>query len=178
MEHTNPCFPWYSTQNLHISAQSQYKDHLYRYWIIMLKIRRSWDRLIFNMGIPILVRQYLYIEMGLWTLFRYEDCHSKYRHSPNNDNLNRVSGKLFSGKRLSLYLVGPKDPNFMFFAHNHENINLLSIHLGISRSHDSLCIISLDNWDVIVKVIAYVQNKRTRTRHETWNYLSFLFFLP
>ena len=28
----------------------------------MLKIRRSQDRLIFNMGIPILVRQHLYIE--------------------------------------------------------------------------------------------------------------------
>ena len=32
--------------------------------IPMLKIRRSWDRLIFNMGIPILVRRYLYIETG------------------------------------------------------------------------------------------------------------------
>ena len=30
--------------------------------ILMLKIRRSWDRIIFNMGIPILVRQHLYIE--------------------------------------------------------------------------------------------------------------------
>ena len=30
----------------------------------MLKIRRSWHRLIFNMGIPILVRRYLYIEPG------------------------------------------------------------------------------------------------------------------
>ena len=30
--------------------------------IPMLKIRRSWDRLIFNMGIPILVRRHLYIE--------------------------------------------------------------------------------------------------------------------
>ena len=30
--------------------------------IPMLKIRRSRDRLIFNMGIPILVRQHLYIE--------------------------------------------------------------------------------------------------------------------
>ena len=28
----------------------------------MLKIRRSWDRLIFNMGIPILVRRHLYTE--------------------------------------------------------------------------------------------------------------------
>ena len=45
---------------------SQYK---YRYGIPVLKIRRSWDRLIFNMGIPILVRRYLYIESGpscLW----------------------------------------------------------------------------------------------------------------
>ena len=32
--------------------------------IPMLKIRRSQDRLIFNMGIPILVRRYLYIEMA------------------------------------------------------------------------------------------------------------------
>ena len=30
--------------------------------IPMLKIRRSWDCLIFNMGIPILVRRHLYIE--------------------------------------------------------------------------------------------------------------------
>ena len=33
-----------------------------RYGIHMLKIRRSRDRLIFNMGIPILVRRHLYIE--------------------------------------------------------------------------------------------------------------------
>ena len=32
--------------------------------IPMLKIRRSWDRLIFNMGIPILAWRYLYIEMA------------------------------------------------------------------------------------------------------------------
>ena len=33
--------------------------------IPILKIRRLWDRLIFNMGIPILVR-HLYIEMAPW----------------------------------------------------------------------------------------------------------------
>ena len=33
-----------------------------RYGITMLKIRRSRDRLIFNMGIPILVRRHLYID--------------------------------------------------------------------------------------------------------------------
>ena len=34
--------------------------------IPMLKIKRSRDRLIFNMGIPILVRRHLYIETGPW----------------------------------------------------------------------------------------------------------------
>ena len=34
--------------------------------IPMLKIRRSWDRLIFNMGISILVRRHFYIETVPW----------------------------------------------------------------------------------------------------------------
>ena len=34
--------------------------------IPMLKIRRSQDRLIFNMGIPILVRRHFYIEKAPW----------------------------------------------------------------------------------------------------------------
>ena len=41
-------------------APSQYKDHLFPVWGF------SWDRLIFNMGIPRLVRRHLYIEMGPW----------------------------------------------------------------------------------------------------------------
>ena len=42
------------------------KTVLPRYEIPMLKMRRSWDRLIFNMGIPILVRKHLYIETAPW----------------------------------------------------------------------------------------------------------------
>ena len=38
----------------------------------MLKIRRSWVRLIFNMGIPILVRRHLYIETAPWSSWRLE----------------------------------------------------------------------------------------------------------
>ena len=38
-----------------------------RYGDSMLKIRRSRDRLIFNMGIPILVRRHLYIETAPWS---------------------------------------------------------------------------------------------------------------
>ena len=45
--------------------KSQYKDRLSQVWgFPILKIRRSLDHLIFNMGIPILVRWHLYIETG------------------------------------------------------------------------------------------------------------------
>ena len=48
-------------------ASSQYKDRIYPgMGIPMLKIRRLWDRLIFDKGIPILVRSYHYIETGPW----------------------------------------------------------------------------------------------------------------
>ena len=47
--------------------------------ILMWKIRRSRDRLIFNMGILILVRQHLYTETPLWFKFWNADsvwqCH-------------------------------------------------------------------------------------------------------
>ena len=48
--------------------------------IPMLKIRRSQDHLIFNMGMPILVRQHLYIEMAPrtqwnhWGFFDQSQC--------------------------------------------------------------------------------------------------------
>ena len=44
---------------------SQYKDRLSRYGISIIMIRRSWDRLIFIMGNPILVRRCLHIETAL-----------------------------------------------------------------------------------------------------------------
>ena len=40
-----------------------------RYGILMLVIRRSWYRLIFNTGIPILVRWHLYIETAQRKMF-------------------------------------------------------------------------------------------------------------
>ena len=49
-----------------------------RYGVPMLKIRRLWDRLIFNMGISILVRLNLYIETGV-------NCATKY--PPTNSSL-------------------------------------------------------------------------------------------
>ena len=52
--------------------------------IPMLTIRRSWDRLIFNMGIPILVRQHLYIETPLWSFL--ESTQERYRHDQVSTN--------------------------------------------------------------------------------------------
>ena len=43
----------------------------------MLKIKRSWDRLIFNMGIPLLARRYLYIETDPW-LIKYSAMQHDY----------------------------------------------------------------------------------------------------
>ena len=40
----------------------------------MLKIRRSWDHLIFNMGIPTLVRWHFYTEMAPWLIWRPHTC--------------------------------------------------------------------------------------------------------
>ena len=45
---------------------SLYKYRLTGIGILMLKIKRSGDRLIFNMGIPILGKDGLYIETGPW----------------------------------------------------------------------------------------------------------------
>ena len=55
----------------------------------MLKIRRSQDRLIFNMGIPILIKQYLYAEMVPRTLPGLLN----FLHQPN-DLLEKDIGKL------------------------------------------------------------------------------------
>ena len=43
--------------------------------ISIIKIRRSWDRLIFIMGIHILVRQHLHIETGPWSQGSTWDYH-------------------------------------------------------------------------------------------------------
>ena len=50
------------TLNRTLATKSQYKDHLTSIGIIMLKIRRSRDRLIINMGILIPGKDGLYIE--------------------------------------------------------------------------------------------------------------------
>ena len=61
-------------------ALSQYKFGLSKYAIPMLEIRRSGDRLIFAMGIPIPVRRHLYIETlpGLCITTVTWRCHNNF----------------------------------------------------------------------------------------------------
>ena len=54
----------------------------------MLKIRRSRDSLIFDMGVPILVRRHLYTEKAPWVPFQYKDHLSRYRDSQYKDKIN------------------------------------------------------------------------------------------
>ena len=49
--------------------------------IPMLKIRWSWDHLIFNMGIPILARWHLYIETAPWSLIHVMMLSYQYNQS-------------------------------------------------------------------------------------------------
>ena len=56
------CLYMVSIQGSHPGSHLNIKTVFPMYGIPMLKIRRSRDRLIFNMRTPILVRQYLYIE--------------------------------------------------------------------------------------------------------------------
>ena len=44
---------------------SQHKDHFPWMEILTIKIRLSWNRFIFVMGIPLLVRRYLYTEASI-----------------------------------------------------------------------------------------------------------------
>ena len=61
---------WIIKKNYHLNTWylSQYKACLFMYRIPILQIRQLWDSLTFNMGIPILVRRYFYIENPLCSL--------------------------------------------------------------------------------------------------------------
>ena len=58
----------------------QYKDGLSRSEIYIIMARRSWDRLIFMMGIHILLRRHLHIETvpGVKTFFHGVSTHNIY----------------------------------------------------------------------------------------------------
>ena len=77
----------------------------------MLKIRWSRDCLIVNMGIPVLVRQHLYIETVPRILFQYKDHLSRYREFPYKDKMVVRPSYLYNGNstaatRSSLYWNG------------------------------------------------------------------------
>ena len=80
------CGQWTGTSWHSSWAPSQYKHCLSQaLGIPMLKIRRSWDRLIFNMAIPMLVRRYLYIEMTPWWFSVRLQYHLNHQSISNGD---------------------------------------------------------------------------------------------
>ena len=58
----------YVPMHFWLSSVTIYRPSFPGMGIPMLKIRRSPDRLIFNMGIPLLVRWHLYIETAPWVM--------------------------------------------------------------------------------------------------------------
>ena len=93
-------------------APSRYKDGLSRYGIPILKIRRSRDRLIFNIGIPILVRRHLSFETTPW--FSVLGWHLTSIGNPTVeirrpwDPLISRMGIPYTGKMTSLYWTNPQ----------------------------------------------------------------------
>ena len=58
-----------------IRVPSEYKDRVPRYRIPIKKVTRSWNRLIFIMGTPLLVRRHHYIETGPTVSFVHPDSY-------------------------------------------------------------------------------------------------------
>ena len=82
----------------------------------MLKIRRSWDRLIFHMGIPILVRQHLYIETAHWfsikiQFYVYRKSHFRDKTVVRSSYLHNVIS--YTGKMPSSYWIGTLGSSFL-----------------------------------------------------------------
>ena len=97
--------------------------------IPLLKIRRSRDRLIFNMGILILVRRHIYIERAPWWPPMRDEYQIKRQfwdktilHSPCRQN-----GYLPTSKETSAYGAGPQ-PIYMMTSSN-GNIFRVTGHL-------------------------------------------------
>ena len=107
---------WLTLLATGIWAPPQYKGRLFPGMrIFMLKIRRSWDRLIFNMGIPILVR-HLYIETAPWALILYEDHFTSCGYCQDKTTVKLAhfyDGDLYIKVRWHPYIEAPPDLHWL-----------------------------------------------------------------
>ena len=99
--------------------------------IPMLKIRRSWDCLIFNMEIPILVRRHLYIEMPIYwdgpqnyDILTTMQIH--YRSLPYLFGSKTTVGDIFSSVNQSSSL-------FENYSANRNNYNVMKILMFVNK---------------------------------------------
>ena len=94
-------------------ALFQNKDHLSEFpnmGIPIIKVRWSWDHLIFIIEIPILVRWHLCIEMAPWGWFNIKMPSYQYRNSHCRDKMvlwpsYLYNGIPYTGKITSLYWI-------------------------------------------------------------------------
>ena len=146
-EHGHP-FTW-TFSGVATWAPSQHKDRLSRYGISMLKIRRLRDCLIFNMGVPILVRWHLYIETptntpppGPDSIYR---CHLTSKGKSHcGDKTVAISSYLnngisYTGKMASLYWT------YLLYAKTHLQARYITRwrHMVVMASrianHSTIC---------------------------------------
>ena len=133
--------------------------------IPMLKIRRSHDRLISNMGIPILVRQHLYIEMAIYItrfaegkMHQYQlmwQIYGTAREDPYHDSMTAVWQLLL----CRIYIIHLQDiPNLHFTWYmwlKQWMFNVLQMLFFISSNLPLSCCLTerniMWNWTMIYK---------------------------
>ena len=128
-------------------------------WISMLKIRRSQDRFIFNIGIPILVRLHLYIETA-----------PRLPYTERKHNLVRGTTSLLKLFKSLIHTVWCRYNvvNFLTNIHRHPIARLLGAWYGVS-SVDPACDWYSASAPLIIYVISYIRLRY----NSTWLYLIF-----
>ena len=135
--------------NWYLSPVSIWRPSFPGMGIPVLKIRRSRDRLIFNMGIPILVRRQLYIETAPWSLpgpwlnikmpsYQYRKSHCGDKTAVRSSYFH--NGISYTGKMTSLYWIRALEVRTQFILNLVRYISeLLNFHFHKWSNDETNC---------------------------------------
>ena len=102
----------------------QYKLGLSRYDVSIIKIRRSYDRLIFIIGIPILIRQHLYIETCPWyTSYLLQSCRLRQEMAEHGP------------EEIFLPETWSPNPDEILYVHETEGCSLTEVNINNKVKH-------------------------------------------
>ena len=110
-------------------ALSHYKDSLPKYEVSIIKIRRSWDPLIFTMEIHILVRRLIYIETASRLQTKRNAIINSVYPKPISKWINALRPDYTKSKHKSMMIqhkIGEKSTN----ASNCGGINMINMYIG------------------------------------------------